>query len=140
MWQCPKCKREFKNKNQDHYCGQTLTTIDEYIKDQPEEVRPVLEKIRATIKKEAPEATEKISWRMPTFWQGENIVHFAAFKKHIGIYPGELDLLPFKERLLGYHTSKGAIQFPLDKPIDYELISQITRFRVGVVNSKKKPK
>ena len=70
---------------------------------------------------------------MPTFWQGENIIHFAAFKKHIGIYPGDLNNIPFKKELSGYKTTKGAIQFPLDKPIDYELIAEITKFRVQAV-------
>jgi hypothetical protein len=87
MWQCPKCNREFKNTNQDHYCGK-IETIDKYIADQPAEVQLILCKIRKTIDNAAPNATEKISWRIPTFWQGENLVHFATFKKHIGLYPG----------------------------------------------------
>ena len=133
MWQCPKCGRDFKNTNQDHYCKDKPATIDEYIALQPEEVRPILNKIRKTIKKAAPKAIEKISWGMPTFWQGENIIHFAAFKKHIGIYPGDLNNIPFKEKLSTYKTTKGAIQLPLDKPMDYDLIAEITRFRVSVV-------
>ena len=133
MWQCPKCGRDFKKQNQDHYCGHKPNNIEEYIAAQAEEVRPVLEKIRKTIKKAAPKAVEKISWSMPTFWQGENLIHFAAFKKHIGIYPGDLSHTPFEERLSSYKTSKGAIQFPLDKPIDYELIAEITKFRVQAV-------
>ena len=133
MWQCPKCGRDFKNKNQDHYCGEKPTTIDEYIAAQAEDVQPILKKIRRAIKKAAPKAQEKIAWSMPTFWQGENLIHFAAFKKHIGIYPGDLNRLPFNEKLSGYKTSKGAIQFPLDKPIDYDLITEITKFRVSVI-------
>ncbi|MCL2066785.1 MAG: DUF1801 domain-containing protein [Treponema sp.] len=105
-------------------------TIDEYIAARPEELRPVLKKIRMVIRKAAPRAMEKISWGMPTFWQDENLIHFAAFKKHIGIYPGDLCHIPFKKELAGYKTTKGAIQFPLDKPIDYELIAKITKFRV----------
>lgn len=131
MWKCPKCNRPFKNANQDHYCGSAPATIDEYIATQPEAVRLLLTNIRKTIRDAAPDAVEKISWRMPTFWQKKNIIHFAAFKNHIGIYPGDLDhIKPFAERIAAYHTSKGAIQFPLDKPIDYELIADITRFRV----------
>ena len=134
MWQCPKCGRDFKNTNQSHYCSDKPATIDNYIAAQPEEVRPILNKIRKTIRKAAPKAVEKISWSMPTFWQGENIIHFAAFKKHIGIYPGDLSHIPFKEKLSRYKTTKGAIQFPLDKPVDYDLIAEITRFRVQTVS------
>ena len=136
MWQCPKCGRDFKNKNQSHYCNSGEQTIDDYISVQSAEIKPILHKIRNTIKKAAPKAIEKLSYRMPTFWQGENLIHFAAFKNHIGIYPGELSRLPFKKELKEYKTSKGAIQFPLDKPIDYKLISDITKFRVSVVSDK----
>lgn len=130
MWKCSKCGRAFKNTNQDHYCGEPPKTIDEYIETQPEQVRPILIKVRETIRAAAPEAMEKISWRMPTFWQGENLIHFAAFKRHIGIYPGDLNLMPYADKLTGYHTTKGAIQFPFDKPVDYELIAEITHWRV----------
>jgi len=106
-------------------------TIEEYIAVQPAEVQPILKKVRVVIRKAAPKAVEKISWQMPTFWQGENLIHFAAFKKHLGIYPGDLSLVPFEERLAGYHRTRGAIQFPYDKPIDYELIADITRWRVS---------
>jgi uncharacterized protein YdhG (YjbR/CyaY superfamily) len=138
MWKCPKCQRDFKNAHQEHQCGNTPATIDEYIAAQPEEVQPILTKIRQTIREAAPDAKEKISWRMPTFWQGENLIHFAAFKKHIGIYPGDLSLVPFEDKLVGYHTTKGAIQFPIDKPVDYELIADITRFRITAVSSVEK--
>ena len=104
--------------------------IDEYIAAQPEGVRPLLQNIRETIRAAAPEATEKISWRMPTFWQGENLIHFAAFKKHIGLYPGGEATSVFAERLADYKTSKGAIQLPLGKSIDYELVTDIVRWRV----------
>jgi len=133
MWLCPKCGRDFKKTNQDHYCGDAPLTIDDYIALQPGEVRPLLIKIRKTIKKAAPKAKEKISWRMPTFWQGENLIHFAFFKRHIGIFPGDLSQIPFQQRLLGYHTTKGSIHFPLDKPIDYGLIADITLFRLKQV-------
>jgi uncharacterized protein YdhG (YjbR/CyaY superfamily) len=105
-------------------------TIDEYISAQNPEVQPVLHKVRRTVRENAPNATEKISWSMPTFWQGENLIHFAAFKKHLGIFPGDLTLSPFIEKLDKYRHTKGAIQFPYDKPVDYDLIAEIVRYRV----------
>ncbi|MPM13088.1 hypothetical protein SDC9_59443 [bioreactor metagenome] len=129
MWKCPRCGREFKNTNQDHYCGE-INTIDEYIANQPAEVQPLLQSVRETIHAAAPDAAEKISWQMPTFWQGENIVHFAAFKKHIGLFPGGEAVGVFADRLEGYKTSKGTIQFPLEKPIDHNMIADIVRWRV----------
>jgi len=137
MWQCQKCGREFKKIDQDHYCGES-NTIDEYITGQPIEVQPLLQKIRETIRAVAPDATEKISWQLPTFWQGENLIHFAAFKKHISIFPGDLTISPFEERLEGYKKARGTVQFPLSKPIDYELIADIARWRVSCVESKRK--
>ena len=131
MWKCPKCSREFKNTNQEHFCGEKPAGIDEYIGAQPEDTQILLSKIRETIRTAAPDAIEKISWSMPTFWQGENLIHFAAFKKHIGIYPGDMTNSPFEERLSGYKRTKGAIQIPYDKPIDYGLIADITRWRVA---------
>ena len=129
MWKCPKCGRVFKNLNQDHFCVKPHS-IDEYIVSQPEEVRALLQSIRETIRTAAPDAVEKISWQMPTFCQKENLLHFAAFKKHIGIYPGGDAIVVFAKRLEGYKTSKGAIQFPLGKPIDNELITDIVRWRL----------
>ncbi len=105
-------------------------TVDEYIAAQPVEVQPLLQAIRETIKTAAPETTEKMSWQMPTFWQGENIVHFAAHKNHISLYPGGEATSAFTDRLAGYKTSKGAIQFPLGRPIDHELITDIVHWRV----------
>ncbi len=137
MWKCPKCGREFKNTRQDHYYG-AVSNIDAYIANQPEAVQPLLHKIRAVIREAAPDAVEKISWQMPTFWQGENLIHFAAFKKHVGIYPGDLSLAPFAEKLAVYKHTKGAIQFPLDQPIDYAFIAEITRFRAKAVSEKEK--
>lgn len=129
MWKCPNCGGEFKDANQDH-CSGIINTIDEYIADQPAKVQPLLQSVRETIHEAAPDAMEKISWRMPTFWQGENIVHFAAFEKHIGLFPGGEAVGVFADRLEGYKTSKGTIQFPLGKPIDHTLIGEIVRWRV----------
>ena len=137
MWKCPKCGRTFNYTNQDHYC-ERIATIDEYIAAQPEDVQPLLQQVRKTIRSAAPQATEKISWQMPTFWQGENVIHFAAFKKHISIFPGGEATEVFAERLAGYKTSKGTIQFPLNKPIDYQLIADITQWRIKQVGEKQK--
>ena len=114
-----------------------VSTIDEYIENQAEEVIDILREVRSVIRKAAPDAEERMSWQMPTFWQCENLIHFCAHKKHFGIYPGALENLPFTERLSEYKTSKGAIQFPYDKPVDYELISDITKYRVSSVENKK---
>ena len=135
MWKCPKCGKEFKNANQNHSCGDKPVCIDEYIAAQSADVQPVLIKVRETIRAAAPEAKEKISWQMPTFWQGENLIHFCANKKHLGVYPGAMDGFPddLTERLAAYKTSKGVLQFTYDKPVDYELIADITRWRVSVV-------
>jgi len=140
MWKCPDCGREFTNTKQNHSCGEKPIGIDEYIAAQREDVQPILVKVREAIRKAAPAAAERISWSMPTFWQGENLIHFAAQKNHLGIHPGALERLhpALLERLAVYTTSKGAIQFPYDKPIDYELIADITRWRVTCVEGKSK--
>lgn len=128
MWKCPKCGREFKNTGQDHYCGKPPETVDDYIAAQPEELRPVLEELRSALRAALPEAEERISWSMPTFWKKQNIIHFAAFKKHIGLYPGDEAVRHFADRLEGYKTSKGAVQFPHSKPLPFELIAEIAQW------------
>ena len=138
MWLCPKCNREFKNTEQDHYCSK-VETIDQYIAEQTEKVQPILQKIREVIRAAAPEATEKVSWRMPTFWQGENLIHFAAFKNHVSIFPGGEASTVFADKLTGYKVAKGTIQFPLSKPLPYEIIDEITRWRVSHVEEMNKP-
>ena len=107
--------------------------IDQYINEQPEEIRLILQTIRETIRAAAPDATEKISYGMPTFWQGKSLIHFAAYKRHIGIYPGGEATTAFADRLTEYKTSKGAIQLPSGKPVPYDLIAEITRWRVAAV-------
>ncbi len=107
-----------------------MNTIDEYISGFPKEVQGILEQIRNTIKKAAPEAEECISWEMPTFKQKGNVVHFAGHKNHVGFYPGASGVEVFKEELTDYKTSKGAIQFPLNKPMPLKLIAKIVKYRV----------
>jgi uncharacterized protein YdhG (YjbR/CyaY superfamily) len=105
--------------------------MDEYIAIFPKETQTLLKKIRATIKEVAPEAEEAIKYQMPTFvLKGINLVHFAAFKNHIGFYPVPTGIEKFKKELSAYKTSKGAVQFPLDKPLPLELIRKIVKFRV----------
>lgn len=106
------------------------TTIDEYIALYPAEVQMILNEVRAVIKAAAPEAQETIKYRMPTFTLKGNLIHFAAFKNHIGVYPTPSGTEKFKKELSPYEGSKGAIRFPLGKPIPYDLISQIVHFRV----------
>ena len=107
-----------------------FNSIDEYIGLFPSEVQDILTTLRKVIKESAPEATEKISYQMPTFAMQGNLVHFAAFKKHIGFYPAASGVSAFADKLVEYKTSKGAIQFPIDKPLPYELIREIVQFRV----------
>ena len=128
MWKCPKCGRTFKNTDQDHYCGEAPKTIQEYIERQPEEVRLYLQQVNKAIQSAIPDTTEKISWSMPTYWKKRNLIQFAAFKKHIGLYPGPAAVENFADRLKDYKTSKGAIQFPYNKPIPLELIGEIARW------------
>jgi uncharacterized protein YdhG (YjbR/CyaY superfamily) len=105
-------------------------TIDDYIAGFPPDIQELLEKIRATIKMAAPEAKEKISYQIPTFAMNGNLVHFAAFKKHIGFYPTSGGIEKFKEELSKYKGAKGSVQFPLDKDIPFDLISKIVKYRV----------
>ena len=108
----------------------TYNNIDDYIAAQPAEYRASLKKIRQTIRETAPEAEEYIGYGMPGFRMNGALVYFALFSKHIGFYPGASGVANFKKELSGYKTSKGAIQFPLDKPIPFAIIKMITEFRV----------
>ncbi len=104
--------------------------IDEYIAGFPKEVQEILQKIRLTVRKAAPDAEEAISYQMPTFKLKGNLVHFAAFKNHIGFYPTPTGTEKFQKELSIYKGGKGSIRFPLDKPIPFGLISKIVKFRV----------
>lgn len=115
----------------------TPGSVDEYIAQFPEEIQQKLREMRAVIHAAAPEATEKISYQMPTFYLRGNLVHFAAFKQHIGFYPVPSGIAAFEAELAPYKRSKGAVQFPLDQPLPTELIGRIVKFRVEE-NLKKK--
>ncbi len=106
-------------------------TIDAYIKAFPEDIQRILGKMRQTIQRAAPEAEEAIAYQMPTFkLNGKNLVHLAAFKNHIGFYPTPSGIEAFKKELSSYKGAKGSVQFPLDKPIPYDLVKKIVMFRV----------
>jgi uncharacterized protein YdhG (YjbR/CyaY superfamily) len=114
-----------------------VRTIGEYVQTFPESVQNILEKMRQTIKRAAPEATEAISYQMPTFkLHGKNLVHFAAFKNHIGLYPIPSAIEAFKQELSSYKQGKGSVQFPLDRPVPFDLVEKIVMFRVKEVLSK----
>jgi len=110
--------------------SRSFTTVDQYIAEFPENTRIVLQHMRELIRSAAPEATEKISYQMPTFFWKGNLVHFAAFKNHIGFYPLPHVLISFEEELKNYKTGKGSVQFPLDTPLPAELIVRMVRFRL----------
>jgi len=134
MWHCPNCGRDFKNLNQDHYCGEPPKTINAYIDAQDECFQPFLNQVRDALREVLPDAEERISWSMPTFWQKHNIIHFAAFKKHIGLYPGPKAIEHFADRLTEYKTSKGAVQLPYSDPLPLELIADIAKWCYGTGN------
>lgn len=125
MWTCPKCGRTFARTGQDHYCGKPPETIDEYILNQPEKAQPLLREINEVIRAAIPEAREKISWSMPTYWKKRNLIQFAAFKNHVGLYPGPEAVEKFADRLTGYQIQKGTIRLPYDQPLDRELVAEI---------------
>jgi uncharacterized protein YdhG (YjbR/CyaY superfamily) len=108
----------------------TPKTIDEYIAGFPPEVRVILERLRATIRKAAPRAEEAIKYRLPTFVLSGNLVHFGAFKKHIGFYATPTGNKQFRKELSAYAGAKGSVRFPLEKPMPYGLVSKMVKFRV----------
>ncbi len=105
--------------------------IDEYIANFPTDVQTILQGIRSVIRAAAPEAEETVSYQMPTFKLQGNLVHFAAYKNHIGFYPTPSGIEAFKEELSAYKGAKGSVQFPLDEPMPLELISRIVKFRAA---------
>lgn len=112
-------------------------TVDEYITAHPKNVQCILEELRQVIRKSAPKAEETISYQIPVFKLNGNLVWFAAFTNHIGFYPTASGIEAFKGKLADYEVSKGTVRFPLNKPIPYDLIRAIVRFRVQENLSKK---
>ena len=118
-------KKQFKN-------------IDEYIKSFPKDLQDILQKVRYTISTTAPKAIKSISYQIPTFkLNGKNLVHFASLKDHIGFYPTPSGIEAFKKELSQYKWSKGSVQFPVDKPIPYDLIEKIVLFRKKELENQK---
>ncbi len=113
-----------------------FTTVDEYISTFPQEIRTLLEKMRHTISKAAPKAEEVISYNMPAFKLNGMLVYYDNYKKHIGFYPTNSGITEFSDQLVEYKTSKGAVQFPIDKPLPIGLITKIVKFRVVENNEK----
>lgn len=126
-WKCPECGRTFSRQNQPHYCGKP-ETVDDYIAAQDEAVQPKLREIRALLKSALPEAEERISWSMPTYWKGHNLIHFAASKKHLGLYPGGEATTVFADELKEFDVSKGTVRLPYDAALPEELIVKIARW------------
>ena len=127
MWKCPKCGREFARQNQDHYCVKPKT-IDAYIAMQDEAVQPRLRAVRDLLRAALPEAQERMSWSMPTYWKGRNLIHFAASKKHLGLYPGGEATAVFAEELRDFDVSKGTIRIPWERELPVELIQRIAKW------------
>ncbi|HEX3048365.1 MAG TPA: DUF1801 domain-containing protein [Bacillota bacterium] len=109
---------------------QAFASIDEYIRSFPDHIQTKLVELREIIREQAPQAQEKISWQMPTFFLNGNLVHFAGYAKHIGFYPGASAIETFKSELSKYKHAIGSVQFPLEEPLPVELIKKIIRFRV----------
>jgi uncharacterized protein YdhG (YjbR/CyaY superfamily) len=105
-------------------------SLDDYIRGFPPNVRALLTKMRTTIRAVAPNAVEKISYQMPTFYLNGNLVHFAAHPKHIGFYPTPSGIAAFQQELKPYKSAKGSVQFPIDQPLPLELIRRMVEFRV----------
>ena len=120
--------------------NENIKTIDDFISGFPPDAQSLLQQVRETIKAVAPEAIETISYGIPTFQLHGNLVHFAGYAQHIGFYPGSSGIREFAKELTAYKTSKGTVQFPLEKPIPFDLIRRITEFRLDENRKKVKKK
>src|SRR4051812_20490774 len=120
--------------------GTQAETIEEYIASFPKDIQKLLKEMRTTIQKAAPKAEEAIKYAMPTFVLNGNLVHFAAFKNHIGFYPAPQGIEEFKKELSKYKGAKGSVQFPLDQPLPLSLVTKIVKFRVAMNTEKTKAK
>ncbi|MDR0883455.1 MAG: GNAT family N-acetyltransferase [Oscillospiraceae bacterium] len=128
MWTCPKCHRVFDYEPPHHFCDSGAETIDQYIAAQAQTLQPRLWAVYRALKTALPDATEKISYRMPTFWQGRNLIHFAAFAHWIGLFPGGEATAVFADKLANFHTTKGGIRLLHKEPLPLALISEIAQW------------
>lgn len=128
MWTCEKCGRSFQKTNQNHSCRKSEPSIEAYIASQQEEIRSLLSNLHRVVSASIPDAEHRMSWGMPTYWKGDNIIHFVAHAKHVGIHIGSDVLDHFQNQLRSYKTGKGSVQFPYDKPIPYDLIAEMARW------------
>lgn len=124
------------NRNKAKTERKGFSSVNEYIRSFPKETQKILNELRTVLKATAPEAIEKISYQIPTFYLNGNLVHFAAFKNHIGFYPTSSGISAFQDELKEYKSSKGSVQFPVDKPLPIDLIKRIVRYRV-IENTRK---
>ena len=123
MWTCPKCGREFKKTNQDHYCGKAPETVDEYIALQIPEAQKYLAELRNVIRSSVPEVKERIAWSMPYFSKGKCSISMAAFKKHISLYVDADTIEYFMQQTADFSVKKNAIYFPYEKELPVEIIA-----------------
>ena len=128
MWTCPKCGREFKRKDQDHYCGKAPATIDEYILRQDSAIQPSLISLRNAIHDVAPEAEERIAWATPAWKKDDTVIRLSVSKNHIGVYVGEEAVAHFSESLKGIETYKGNLRLKRNEEMPLALISDIAKW------------
>lgn len=129
MWICTVCGREFKRKNQSHFC-KMVETIDEYIAQFPQKEQAQLYELQKILKDAGPDLEEKISWKMPTFFQNGNVIHFAMHKNHLGLYVGSSTVKAFEAELANYHYDKGTIKLSKDQLLPQNLIEKIVLFNI----------
>ena len=128
MWTCPACGRAFKKRRQTHFCGDPPESVQAYIAQQPEAVRPFLLWLHEQIMSTARDMEPRIAWRMPTYWKGQNILQFAAYQNFVSLYAGKEALETFRDQLTAFEVAGGTLRLPYDRPLPDRLIRGITRW------------